>query len=394
METTISHFFLEVGREVETMCKVLGVTLNLQNVRKNISCTGNLLNIGLRKEGCLAGMLDADLYGIARKALILKNFKFGMEKWRLQFHLDPFVRIKRSQKGEQIIRGFTEPYDSILQIGSEFEIASRITDLNKPVFSYHDSNLHAYLMGAWSLPKTNKKIIKQTLEYEEFVYSRLTGIFTMTDYLRNIFIKKFHVPPHKVFNVGVGYNFDDVVELHNKDYDGKTILFIARHLFEQKGGLVVLEAFSKVKKEIPNAKLLLVGQKLNIDRPGVEVIGFLDKSTSDGLEKLRSLFLKASLFVMPSYYDALGNVFLEAMAHKVPCLGADCCAMPEIIVENKAGYVVKSGDSDSLASKMVELLKDKHALKVLGENGYKAIQDKYTWEIVTKKVISLIGGNF
>ena len=71
--------------------------------------------------------------------------------------------------------------------------------------------------------------------------------------------------------------------------------------------------------------------------PGVECLGFVDKTTGDGAETLHDLYRRASVFVLPSYNEAAGNVFVEAMAHKVPCIGADCCAMPEIIVDSQCG---------------------------------------------------------
>lgn len=368
--------------------KILGVLLNLSLVKRNVSCTGNLLNVAMRDHGILSGLVDVDIYGIMRKLLILKNFHPNLETWKFKFHLDKEVRKRRSYKAEQIINKFALPYNAILQIGSEFNLCGIKKLKDVPKFSYHDSNLHAYLKGAWRLPKVGNKI-RDALAYESEVYAGLTGIFVMTRYLREIFIRDFRVPEERVHYVGVGCNFDNVTEIQ-KEYDGKTILFIARHLFEQKGGKVVLEAFSKVRKEIPDARLILVGQDLSVDQPGVKCLGFINKRSRDGAKKLRDLYREASLFVMPSYYDALGNVFIEAMAHKVPCIGADCCAMPEIIVQNNCGYVIQPGDGKELAIKMCALLKNQKMTRLFGNNGFKAVRTVYNWDAVCKKITNVI----
>jgi glycosyltransferase involved in cell wall biosynthesis len=364
--------------------KVLGVLLNLELTKKNVSGTRNMINVALRKYGHLLDIIDVDIYGLRRKWHIIRNYSPDMESWRFKFHLDTKMRELRSARAAELINRLESKPDATMQIGSEFNLEDIQAVKGVPRFSYHDSNLHAYLRGAWKLPKARQHIAR-ALAYEKNVYDGLTGVFTMSEFLRQIFIQDFGLPEEKVHFVGVGFNMEKV--LHgDREYDGKTILFTARHLFEQKGGKVVISAFQRVRREIPDARLLLVGQALNIDEPGIEVLDFIDKSTPEGLERLRRLYLSASIFVMPTYYDAFGNVFLEAMAHKVPCLGADCCAMPEIIVGNNAGFVVPPGDATSLADRMIEMLSDQSMLRQMGENGLNAVRKVYSWEVVHNKV--------
>ncbi len=211
----------------------------------------------------------------------------------------------------------------------------------------------------------------------------------MSKYLKQIFIEEFELPEDKVHYVGVGSNLGNVVDF-NKTYSGKTILFVARHLFKQKGGLVLLEAFKKVKKSIPSARLILVGQDLNIDETGVEVIPFVDKSTDAGMDKIKSIYRNADIFVMPTYYDAFGNVFLEAMANKLPCIGTNSCTMPEIIKDNQCGEIIEPGDYNQLADFIIEMLSTPELLEIYGANGFKAICDEYSWNVVSERTCRVI----
>ncbi len=367
---------------------VLGVLLNLPLAQKGVSATSNLLLTGLQKSGNLYKVIDVEINGIIRGLLIARNFHPNISHWRFKYHLDPLARKARSIKASSLLQHDRGNYDAVIQIGSEFDLSSIQKLKGIPKFSYHDSNLIMYLNGAWALPKATHRI-QQALKYEHQVYENLTGIFTMTKCLRDVFINEFNVPKDKVFHVGLGVNLEDYSG-SEKEYDGKTILFVARHIFEQKGGRVLLEAFKIVRKEIKDARLLLVGQHLNISDAGVECIGFIDKSTEEGRKKLSYLYKKSSLFVMPSFYDAVGNVFLEAMSHRLPCIGADCCAMPELIVENNAGCVIPPGDSEALAKKIIYLLKDTKAMAEMGENGRRAVIQKYNWRVVTQKVLRII----
>jgi glycosyltransferase involved in cell wall biosynthesis len=335
--------------------QVLGVLLNYDFERRKNAVISPLLNV-IKNYGNLSNIIDIEIANFIKKLLILKNFHPDVDKWKFKYHLDINLRKFRSKKAERIINKLDSNYNVILQWGSEFNLDEIKKVKNIPKFSYQDNNLHGYLKGATSLPKVDASI-RAALAYEAQVYDGLTGIFTMTKLLRKIFINDFKLLENKVHYAGFGCHLDDLQD-EDKKYDGRTILFVAIHGFEIKGGKVVLDAFSYVRKEISDARLLLVGQDLNIDIPGVECIGFMDKNNPEGKEKLENLYKSASIFVMPSYNEATGTVFLEAMAHKVPCIGANCCSMPEIITENNCGFVIEPGNSKELAKKICMLLKD------------------------------------
>lgn len=246
----------------------------------------------------------------------------------------------------------------------------------------------ALIKGTPEFCGSNRRV-KQAFQFEKDVYDHLDAIFTMTDFVRKSFIEDFFISEKKVFCVGFGANIS--YEKFSRDYDCSSILFVAKDSFEKKGGNILLEAFKKVKKNRKDIRLFIVGQDLKIDIDGVEVIGFIDKRIPGNTARMKSLYRRASLFVMPSYVEAAGNVFLEAMANKTPCIGADRGATPEIILHNNCGEVIEPGNSEELADKMIELLKDKERLRIMGENGFNTILNKYNWNVVCKKITSIMG---
>ena len=82
---------------------------------------------------------------------------------------------------------------------------------------------------------------------------------------------------------------------------------------------------------------------------------------------------------MPSYYEALGCVYLEAMACKVPVVGCKGQGIEELIVDGKTGMLVNPQDTKNLVEKLTELIENSNLRNSIGEAGYKLVTDKFTW---------------
>ncbi|QIT56566.1 glycosyltransferase family 4 protein [Aquisalimonas sp. 2447] len=319
-----------------------------------------------------------------KRAFTLMNASYSQDIWKFKNQLDIRRRYFGSFWAQRRIAQTTLNFNAILQIGSTFDLSPYARRHDIPCFSYHDNNIYGYLAGKNNLPE-RPRLIRKAVNFEKTVYQNLTGVFTMSRTLRNRFIDDFRLPEDKVFYAGFGCPFAGL-HLPVKDYTRKTILFVASHSFSQKGGEILLEAFRKVRKTHPDARLILAGQTLSIDQPGVECVGFLDKRSKEGLIHYSQLYQDATLFVLPSYNEAFGEVFLEAMAHKVPCIGTDCCAMPEIICQNNSGSVIPPGDSSVLADEILQYFENPNTLEQLGRHAYEVINTEYTWENVIDRI--------
>jgi glycosyltransferase involved in cell wall biosynthesis len=180
-----------------------------------------------------------------------------------------------------------------------------------------------------------------------------------------------------------------VKEISERDEDENRVLFVGI-AFERKGGKYLLEAFTQVRKEIRNAKLTIIGPKLDRLPEGVECLNYISKFTKQGIDTLLGEYVSSSVFVLPSLYEPFGIAFLEAMAHRLPCVGTNVCAMPEIIDHGVNGFLVPPRDSRSLANCIIGLLKDRKARKEMGDNAYTKYMNNYTWDQVIKKMVESI----
>ncbi|NMT63789.1 glycosyltransferase family 4 protein [Marinobacter orientalis] len=338
--------------------------------------------------GELSGVVDINIPRWLRRGLKLKNAALDRVKWNAKDQLDVMRYDLLSRKGIKGLGDFKGEYNAVLQIGSNMNLNRYCQSMNIPAFSFHDNNVFAYTR---SLPPEllPDRRIQEAIDYEKRVYDGLSGVFTMSKTLARSFVTDFGLPEDKVHYAGFGSPF--VAEsLEEKAYDQQRILFVASHSFERKGGVTLLNAFRKVRESLPEAQLVLVGRDWNIDEPGVEVHGFLDKRDPVDNEKYQQLFRNASMFVMPSFNEAFGEVFVEAMSHGLPCIGTNTGVMPEIICGNNAGEVIEPGDVEALAENILGSLSDPQALREKGEAGHVAVKSEYTWDKVTGRINEVV----
>lgn len=86
----------------------------------------------------------------------------------------------------------------------------------------------------------------------------------------------------------------------------------------------------------------------------------------------------AFLFCLPSWYEALGCVYLEAMASGVPTIGCYDNGIDEIIKDSVNGYLVHGRSHHEIYDKMMLLLEGNN-YSIISENARRTIEDHYTW---------------
>ncbi|WP_396623116.1 glycosyltransferase family 4 protein [Marinobacter sp. W-8] len=344
----------------------------------------------LSSTGIMTDIVDFEIPNLVRKAYFLKNIALSKELWKVKDQLDVGRYELASKHAQSAVEAIDSEYNSVIQIGSNYSVegAQYIKNNDIPIFSFHDNNFSSY---AKSLPQglAPKDFLDRAFRFEQRVYDSLTRVFTMSKTLRKSFIEDFGLPEEKVVYAGFGSSFE-VKDLSNKNYNSKNILFVASHSFKEKGGDDLIRAFRCLRKVYPNLTLTMVGKDWNIDEPGVSCIGFLDKRNPKDFKVYQNCFERASVFVLPSYNEAFGEVFIEAMSYGVPCIGTRCGVMPEIIEDNHAGYVIDRGDVTRLTQLISDLLASEDELKRLGFLGAKAVATEYQWSRVIQRVSSEI----
>lgn len=162
--------------------------------------------------------------------------------------------------------------------------------------------------------------------------------------------------------------------------DRKTVLFIGR-FDKHKGGDIVVDAFVRIARERPDARLVFVGPdrgvsdasgtKLSLERyiqtrvppdviPRIEVKGAM---VAEDIEPLRRSSL---VTVMASRYENFSLALLEALSLGCPTVASATGGNPEILRDGETGLLCAPAAPDSLARRTIELLNDPLRAAALG----------------------------
>jgi len=155
-------------------------------------------------------------------------------------------------------------------------------------------------------------------------------------------------------------------------------LFVGR-MVEYKGIFDLLDAFHRVLESAADDRLVMVGQPDEYPasrqayrrlRRRVETEEVDDRvHLVEYVEDLPALHARADAFVMPSTYEGLGLVYLEAGAMGVPSIGYDVRGVREAIDHGRTGLLVQPGDINGLSEAMLRLVRDPNLRRRLGEAG-------------------------
>ena len=100
-------------------------------------------------------------------------------------------------------------------------------------------------------------------------------------------------------------------------------------------------------------------------------------------ENIKDIFLLSDIFVLPSEYEGLGLVLLEAMSSKTPIIASKSSAIPEVIQNNYNGYLFQKNNSRNLAQKLF-LIEDKNTQKKFKKNGTVFLKKKFNLNRMNK----------
>ena len=174
--------------------------------------------------------------------------------------------------------------------------------------------------------------------------------------------------------------------------EDKTILFAGR-LVPQKGVEVLLKAFGVALGRIPDLRLVIAGDgdlELHLKRLTYH-LGFPHRVSFVGWQTGQALveqYQKASLVVMPSYYEPFGIVALEAMACGCPVLASRVGGLEEIIQDGLQGYLVPAGDYLLLAQRIVDMFLHPDRRLQMGRAAYQHAQ-QYAWQLIGETLLGL-----
>jgi len=189
--------------------------------------------------------------------------------------------------------------------------------------------------------------------------------------------------------VGVGTEVPDSFPtrefLDKYSLEGDYVIYIGR-IDENKGCEELFNFFLRYKKETNSpVKLVLVGStQLEIpSHPDIRYLGFV--SEEDKFAALNG----ARALMMPSFYESLSMVTLEAWAMRKPVLAnARCDVLKGQCLRSNAGFFYEN--YSEFRESLGLLLNDSKLRDVMGRNGGIYYSANYTWDVIERKYLGII----
>ena len=173
------------------------------------------------------------------------------------------------------------------------------------------------------------------------------------------------------------------------------ILYVGR-LVDFKHVDWLIQAFSEVLKEVPDAKLKIVGggpERGNLEAL-VRKLGLQASVTFTGLtptyEAVTRYYKESEIFVLPSTVEGEAIALKEAMAARLPLIAMNVpgSGVLSLMRDGENGFLIEPGRPDLIAEKLVQLLQGKRLKKRMGEAGRKFVE-KFDWDIIADRTFEV-----
>jgi glycosyltransferase involved in cell wall biosynthesis len=175
-------------------------------------------------------------------------------------------------------------------------------------------------------------------------------LFT-SDWAAQRAVRDYGLDPNRVRSVGI---FGELEMPPCDSYTGsKDFVFVSTN-FEAKGGKVVLEAFRKMRKDHPDATLVVIGDWPSDAAPeaGVSFTGYLRKEVPDEYQRFQQIVGGARALVSATNSDICPLQFIEAGYVGCPVISARKFAIPEIVDDGRTGLLLDHLHPETVASAM------------------------------------------
>lgn len=252
------------------------------------------------------------------------------------------------------------------------------------------------MLDPWCLRQSRVKKIAYLKLSDDTILRRAAAIsFTTEDELR-VAYKVKPSPESVVIPLGVDALKDSEAETINvaRGVDKQIVLFLSR--LDQKKGLdLLLPALVRLKAVRDDFLCVIAGsgraayeEKIKNEVKSNNLEGLVHFTGFVKGEQKQQLLQSAACFVLPSYQENFGVSVAEAMAAGCPVIISDQVNIHRDVAAARAGRVVRC-DADELFDAINKVLSDEASRRVMGLNGQALAREKYSWERISERVLSL-----
>ncbi len=177
-------------------------------------------------------------------------------------------------------------------------------------------------------------------------------------------------------------------------HDAPVVGFVGRLAAKRKGFLAFLMAAKRVAAQVPGVRFLIIGEADHGKPDAVEPVTARDYGVEEAClflgpqpnQQLPLLYSLMNVLVLPSLFEGLPRVVMEASAMQVPAVVSDVKGNREAVEHGRNGLLVPLNDIAALSDAIVAILSDPEAARSMGEQGRQLAEERFDEQRVFDKV--------
>ena len=230
-----------------------------------------------------------------------------------------------------------------------------------------------------------------------FVLRQASRIVVVSQILRTLAQQHFKGIDSKVVVVSNGIDLEKINDICSADENSNRVLPVVvsvSNLIKRKAIDVNIQAIARLKKKYPELQYWIVGSgseeqflKETASRLGVASrVHFFGRQPH---RKALEYIANGGIFSLPSWDEAFGVVYIEAMALGKPVVGCQREGPSSFVEHGKTGILVKCKDVDSVVEALDFLLSHPAEAASMGRRARKMVLQNYTWQRNAEKNLEI-----
>ena len=312
---------------------------------------------------------------------------------------------------------------SVIELRIDKGIIKKIKCVYNVLVTYKPEIIHCHfnfpliriiIFLSWILRVPKRFVTFHSMPGSEKLISRLwqillgqmsTKLIAVSAAIKNQLVNYSKLNESRIIVVRLGINFKEFGgSLGNKKELRKTYclpeekIIIGCVAFHQpiKGIDVLLDAVEILKSKRDNDDFVIcqiggfTGNYINFLKEKARQLKIEDKVIWLGIrENVPEFLLAFDIYCQPSRSEGLPMAIVEAYAAKLPVIATNVGGIPEIVIHNQSGFLVENEDTNDLADKLLDLIKNREKRSKFGDFGFKMVRKKYDRSLQVSELIDL-----
>ena len=270
--------------------------------------------------------------------------------------------------------------------------AAKLIGIKKRIYTRHHSTYHHTF---------HKKAVK----YDNYINKKSTHIVAISEVVKNVLLKRENVPLEKITLIHHGFPLEQLTNPNNEIIDALKLKYNPSNKFpvigvisrytEWKGIQFIIPAFKKILTKYPNALLILANAGGDYQTTIHSQLNTLPAGSYQEIKFENHIFELYALFnvfvhtPIDSDIEAFGQIYIEALAAKIPSVFTISGIASEVIENNYNALVVDYNNSVPIEDSILKLIENKQLCETLTNNGLESIKKNFALETMITKLEEL-----